>query len=343
MTDTEADEMRQSRGVVGCLTAGFEMLPQNLQVVALPVVLDLVLWLGPRVSVEPLLHGVSELLAGQPPTSPEMVGQVEEAVRLLEQFGGRFNLVSVLGNVPLFHLPSLLARRAPAAGSPLGMPRVISLSSLLALIPWWILLSLVGLMLGFLYLNEIAHQVGDVESLGLDEAAEADDDDQAVGADSIRAGVWRFLRFLSFALGLTVVGSAALPLWMLMVTLATLIAQPLGILVWVGGVGLLSYTAMHLLFVIPSLLVGGRRLLHAISESILLSHVNLSSVLGFTLLAVVIYEGLGYAWSLPRSDSWAMLIGVIGNAFVATGLTGAAFVFYRDRVMLSQRLMAEGE
>jgi hypothetical protein len=314
------------------------MLTQNLHVVALPVVLDLILWLGPRVSVEPFVHGISELLVSQPPTSPEMVGQVEEAARLLEHFGGRFNLLSVLGTVPLFHVPSLLARRAPAAGSPLGMARVIPLSRLVVLIPWWALLSFVGLVLGFLYLHEIAQQV---ETVGLwpESAVEAVDEGEAIGADTARAGLWRFLRFLSFALALLLVGSVALPLWMLMVTLGTLIAQPLGILVWVGGVGLLSYTAMHLLFVVPSLLVGGRRILGAIGESILLSHVNLPSVLGFTLLAVVIYEGLGYAWSLPHSDSWAMVVGIIGNAFVATGLTGAAFMFYRDRV----RLMTTGE
>jgi hypothetical protein len=339
--------------VIGCLTSGFEVLSQNLLLVALPVVLDLVLWLGPRISVEPLLQGVEQLLISQQAASPEVAGQVEQAVQLLEQFGESFNLVSVLGGVPMFQVPSLLARRAPGAGSPMGDPRVLSLSSVLTLIPWWGVLAFLGLGLGFLYLNEIAHQVGGSEVSRVENGAPLRDEDRP-GGDSLGdridpgaqalapakspvdplAGLWKFLRFVLFAFGLMVIGSALFPLWVLVVALGTSIAQPVGILLWVGGVGLLSYAALHLLFVIPGLLLGERGLLRAIGESVLLSHVNLSSMLGFVLLTLVIYEGLGYAWSLPRSDSWAMLIGILGNAFVATGLTSAAFVFYRDRMMV---------
>ncbi len=347
---------RPARGVIGCLTSGFEMLSQNLLLVALPVVLDLVLWLGPRVSVEPLLQGVEELLTSQQSASPEMAGQVEQAVQLLEQFGARFNLISVLGGVPMFQVPSLLARRAPGAGSPMGDPRVLSLSSVLTLIPWWGVLAFLGLGLGFLYLNEIAHQVEESDVSRVESGAQLGEENWSggdrvgdtfdPGAQAISprrsppidplAGVWKLLRFVLFAVGLMVIGAAVFPLLVLVVALGTSIAQPVGILLWVGGVGLLSYAALHLLFVIPGLLLGGRRLLRAIGESVLLSHLNLSSVLGFVLLSLVIYEGLGYAWSLPHSDSWAMSIGILGNAFVATGLTSAAFVFYRDRMMVGR-------
>jgi len=339
----EVRDGRSSRGVIGCLTAGFEMLGQNLLMVALPVVLDLFLWLGPRVSVEPLLQGVVTLLRNQTPADPEMAGQVDQAVILLEQFGERFNLLSMLGGVPMFQVPSLLARRASAAGSPLGDPHVLSLSSVLSLIPWWAALAFFGLVLGFLYLNEIAHQIQDGESSGLARPTATGEGGGADGDDSLRDGMWKFLRFVSFGLGLVVIGSLVLPVWVLIVALGASIAQPLGIMLWIAGLGFLSYTALHLLFVIPGLLLGGRRLLRAISESVLLSHVSLSSVFGFVLLAVVIYEGLGYAWLLPHSDSWAMLIGIVGNAFVATGLTGAAFLFYQEQVIVGRRLMASEE
>jgi hypothetical protein len=42
---------------------------------------------------------------------------------------------------------------------------------------------------------------------------------------------------------------------------------------------------------------------------------------------------------LPTADSWAFLIGIVGNAVVATGLTGGAFLFYRDRLMVARRLL----
>jgi hypothetical protein len=47
---------------------------------------------------------------------------------------------------------------------------------------------------------------------------------------------------------------------------------------------------------------------------------------------VVIYEGLGFVWSLPSGDSWALLIGILGNGCIATGLTAATFVFYQEQI-----------
>lgn len=343
MIKRETDETRPVRGVIGCLTAGFEMVTQNLHVVALPVVLDLFLWLGPRVSIRPLLQRFLALLTSQPPTDPEVAAQIDQAVRLLDQFGEQFNLLSIIGGVPFFQVPSLLARRAPEAGSPLGIPRIVSLSSALDIIPWWGALVLIGLVLGFLYLSEISRQVEEAQGPGLGVAGERDAAVRSTGHDSMPDAVWKLSRFLFFAFALMVVSSVILPLWVLTVALGASMAQPLGILLWVGGVGALSYMAIHLLFVIPGLLLGERGLLRAIGESVVLSHVSLSSVLGFVLLVVVIYEGLGYAWSLPRSDSWAMLIGIVGNAFVATGLTAAAFVFYRDRVTADSRSMTGRE
>ncbi|MGD2104069.1 MAG: hypothetical protein PVJ55_03005 [Anaerolineae bacterium] len=332
------DRARRPRGVIGCLTAGFEMLTHSLHVVGVPVVLDLILWLGPRVSIGPLLQGFVDLLGSQPPSDPEIAGQIDQAARLLQQFGDRFNLLSVLGGVPMFQVPSLLARRAPA-GSPLGARQELPLSSVLALIPWWGTLALIGLVLGFFYLNEIAHQVGDDGSGTSGGGVVPSGERPEEAGEGIWAGVSKFLRFLAFALGLMAVGFIVFPLWVLLVALGASIAQPLGVLMWVAGVGLLSYTALHLVFVVPGLLLGERGLLRAIGESVMLSHFSLSSVLGFVLLAVVIYEGLGYAWALPASDSWAMLIGIVGHAFVGTGLTGAAFVFYRDRVTAGDQFL----
>jgi hypothetical protein len=224
---------------------------------------------------------------------------------------------------------------------------VVSVSSVLALVPWWSALAFLGLVLGFLYLNEIAHRVGEAgdsaaRRVGDNDEARPDQDSLAEQGDLL-AGVRKFFRFVVFALGLMIVGLAVVPLWTLVVALGAAVAQPLGILLWVAGVGLFGYAVLHLLFVIPSLLLGGRRLLRAIGESVLLSHLSLSSVLGFVLLVLVIYEGLGYAWSLPQTDSWAMSIGILGNAFVATGLTSATFIFYRDRVLLGGRLAAVEE
>lgn len=331
------------RGVIGCLAAGFEMVGRNLLVVAVPVAIDLFLWLGPRVSVSPLIQSIARYLRAQSSADPDIVGQMAQATELLEQVGSRFNLLSAVSGVPLLQVPSLLARRGAGLGSPLSEPSVFSLSSPLALIPSWVGLALVGLVIGFLYMNEIAHQVG-LSGIASDLESEVTAGRKSVADDgSIRSGIWKFLRFMLFALGLLVIGSTVIPLWLLIVALGTVIVEPLGVLLWVAGVGFIGYGALHLIFVVPGILLGERPLHRAIGESMLLTHLNLPPVLGLIVLAVVIYEGLGYAWSLPANDSWALLVGIVGNAFVATSLTGAAFIFYRERLAFARRLALLGD
>jgi hypothetical protein len=98
-----------------------------------------------------------------------------------------------------------------------------------------------------------------------------------------------------------------------------------------------------LLFVVHGVLLGGRGLLQAIWESVVLIHTQLPSIVGLLMLVLVIYEGLGFVWSLPSGDSWSLLVGILGNACIATGLTAATFVFYQERLAVgSQQSVVSG-
>jgi hypothetical protein len=50
-------------GTLACIVSGFEVVARNPELIALPLFLDLFLWLGPRLSVAPLLSGVKDFLA----------------------------------------------------------------------------------------------------------------------------------------------------------------------------------------------------------------------------------------------------------------------------------------
>lgn len=319
-----------SRGVMGCLAAGFEIVGQNPLLIALPVALDLFLWLGPRISVGPLVDTVVDFLTVQMPSQGETASRVTQATGLLREFGAEFNLVSVAGGVPLLQVPSLFVRRISGV-SPLGDPSVFPLTNPLSVVPWWAVLALMGLGLGFLYLNEIAHRVGHTATAVKDGLPEGSKDTGGAGGGAAVEGVLKLLHFFLFAVGLLIIGLTVVPLWLFVVALGTMIGEPLGILLWMGGAGLLGYVGVHLVFVVPSILLGQRSLPQAIGESVVLSHLNLWSLFGLIALSLVIYEGLGYAWSLPADDSWILTVGILGNAFVATGLTSSAFVFYRER------------
>jgi hypothetical protein len=122
------------------------------------------------------------------------------------------------------------------------------------------------------------------------------------------------------------------PLWLLLIGIAAAIVPLLGFLAWMLGVGIASYVALHLLFVVHGILLGERGLLQATWESIVLIHTQFPAVVGLVVLVLVIYAGLGFVWSLPSGESWLLSVGILGNACIATGLIAATFVFYQERI-----------
>ena len=337
--DTKEEKSARPLGVVGSLAAGFEMIGRRLSLVALPVLLDLLLWLGPRISIAPLVEQFTAFLLSRPAPDPTTARQVEQAAQLVAQFGERSNLLSLLSALPLLNVPSLLAQHAPGAVSPLGEPGVLWTKSALVMMAWAVVLVPVGLLLGFLYLNSLARWIRTVRPPAsqapvpgqVEGAASGEGEGQRVPVGTT-SSVGKLVRVILFAAGLLAIGMALVPLWTLLVGTIMAIAPPLGILVWSLGIGLASYFVLHLLFVVPGVLLGGRGLLRAIWESILLIHTQFPSVLALVLLVIVIDQGLGFVWSLPSGESWSLLVGILGNGCIATGLTAALFVFYQERV-----------
>ena len=333
------DESARPLGVIGSLAAGFEVIGRHLSLITLPVLLDLLLWLGPRISIAPLVEQFTAFLLSRPAPDPATARQVAQAAELVAQFGERSNVLSLLSALPLLNVPSLLAQHAPGAVSPLGEPLVLLTKSALAMMAWAVVLVPVGLLLGFLYLNNLARWIRIVRSPARQTSVPGQVEDPAPGEGKgqrvparATSNVGKLVRVILFAAGLLAVGMTFVPLWMLLVGTVLAAAPALGVLVWSLGIGLASYVVLHLLFVVPGVLVGGRGLLRAIWESILLIHTQFPSVLGLVLLVVVIEQGLGFVWSLPSGDSWSLLVGILGNGCIATGLTAALFVFYQERV-----------
>lgn len=331
MNTRTQEETSRPLGVIGSLTAGFEMVGRHLWLILLPVLLDLFLWLGPRLSTAPLLQRFVAFLMVQPAPDPTTARQVEQAVQLLEQFGEQFNLLSLLSALPLLDVPSLLARHAPGVLSPLGESRVLLVASGLMLIAWGGALVLIGLVLGFLYLNGLARRVRATRSFDGQGggSSEPEDAEQSVRVSS---GVGKLVQIFLFAAGLLAVGLMLFPLWGLFVGAVLAIAPPVGLLVWSFSIGLGGYLALHLLFVVPGVLLGERGLWQATRESVMLVHTRFLSVVALILLVLIIYGGLGFIWSLPSGDSWSLLVGILGNGCIATGLTAAVFVFYQEQV-----------
>lgn len=335
--DTEVKQKASAPlGLIACLTGGFEFVGRNLWLVIPPVLLDLFLWLGPRLSVASLVEGFVRLMRGTPTPDAATAQQLSQAIGLLEELGQQFNLFSVLTGLPLLSVPSLLVGQLSDAASPLGPVSVVAPRGVFAPLVLLVVLTGCGLLLGTLYLAGLASRMVAVRSL----AERARLSGLADQPDSTPAfSLKRWVRAIVFAGVLIGVGGLIVPLWLLVVALIFMVVPSFGFIFWLFSMGALTFVLLHLLFVVHGVLLGGRAISRALWESVLLVRTQLGAVVGLVALSFLIYQGLGFVWVLPKGDSWALLVGMIGNSCIATGLTAATFVFYQARLPATMEML----
>ena len=318
-------------GVLGSLMAGFEMLGRNWWLLALPALVDLFFWIGPQLSVAPLVQEIITFLRRQPTPDAETARRLTLMVQMLEQFGEQFNLFSLLSTLPLLSPPSLLAQHTPGITSPIGERVVLSVTNLLTLTEWGVALVPIGLLLGFVYLYLVASRVHALHTV---EEEAANPGSQKTNAKKISGcnTALKLVRVFLFTAGLLAIGIMLLPIWLTLLSVAAAISDILLLLTWGLSLGVISFAIIHLLFVVHGVLLGERGLLRAILESVVLIRANFPSAMGLVLAIVLIYQGLGFVWSMPSGDSWLLLIGILGNSCIATALITSTFVFYQERI-----------
>ncbi len=65
-------------------------------------------------------------------------------------------------------------------------------------------------------------------------------------------------------------------------------------------------------------------------ESIRLSRATLPTTGLLILVFVLISEGLNVLWNIPEDQSWFLMIGIFGHAFITAALLAASFAYYKD-------------
>src|SRR5436189_1326939 len=104
--------MRDRLGVIDSLSAGYRFLGRRLDLLIVPILLDLLFWLCPRLSLAPLFKQAGELYSQASSTQGLPQDMVTQTTALLAQVGEQSNLLNVLANSWL-HVPSLLADIPP--------------------------------------------------------------------------------------------------------------------------------------------------------------------------------------------------------------------------------------
>ncbi|MGQ9553740.1 MAG: hypothetical protein ACUVWR_06480 [Anaerolineae bacterium] len=285
----------------------------------LPIVLDLCLWLAPQLSVEPLAKAVvASMLLSSGATIPQTYESLEAVRQLLLQFGQEANLFGLLSS-GIFGVPSLVGGGMPDGTVNVAGRMVVS-SPILAL-ALAVMLSLVGIVIAAFYLTTVASVVRG-ETLPF--------------AGIITKAKRNWLRLLMLALTILVaLVAVSVPLTLsvsvvslVSPTVAAFLASLLGLFgLWVG-----LWILFYLFFVVDAMMLQEVGLQRAIINSIIVVRSSFWSAIGLIILLNVLTAGLSVIWRwLAAAIPAGLVLAIVGNAFIGSGLVSASFVFYRDR------------
>jgi len=294
-----------ARGVIDTLSAGYSHLNQRLWVLLIPIVVDLVLWRAPRITLEPL---VRDVLA---PRVQELAA-VEQAgaAELQEALDGlrSLNLLSLLALGPI-EVPSLIAVLGGGVGPALDVATGVTLG----LIP---VLFLAGTLLGAVFAAVLAQQVvwGKVV------------------ASVLPRDVWQgWYRMLVVAFALTAAGLAVGTPALLALAVLNLVSPLLAGLAALVLVAVATLLLPALWLLPPAVFVGRLGAWNAVVSSVRTFWRYPGGTLALLGLSLLITAGFGIIWERLSASAVGTLLGIVGNAYIATGLLAARMVFYHDR------------
>jgi hypothetical protein len=308
-------------GIIGSLRAGFDVIAGHVTVILIPLGLDLLLWLGPRLSLnqiaQPLLAQASSLA----PSSGLQPADVTAALEMYAQFFKTFNLLVALRTFPV-GVSSLMSGRMPAQ-SPLGTPLTFQLDSPLHVLGLIFALTLIGWMFGALYFQWVASVVG-ARPLSETPAAAA------------HALMQTFLYSVICAVLAWTLGIPLLLVLYLLFAINTLLGE--GVLLFLGFVSL--WLIVPLFFSPHGIFIRKQNALASFLGSFQLTRFTLPTSSLFVLTVFLLGVGLNFLWSVPTNDSWLALVGILGHAFVTTALLASSFVYYQDMSSWLQTVLA---
>jgi hypothetical protein len=320
-------------GVIASIASGFETVNARLELVLLPLALDLFLWLGPHLSIKPMMDKSLSLMQMVLAQDPASLKNFETMRDWLTTFGTEFNLFSIISQplgLPL-GLPSLMAGRSPIV-IPGGAPATWLIDSPLEFILLFGIFGLVGLFLSALYFGGLAQQVREAK----------------LDLRQLLQNVWRdWARLTALAtLGLIILMFLSLPLLVLS-AIASLFGQvAVNIVSIIGSMGIV-WIILYAGFTPHGIILQRRSLFGALWDSLRLVQWSLPSTATLYIVLIVLSVGLSWVWNIPEANSWFLLIGLVGHALVSTALVAATFIYYRDRYRwwteMRQALLARAE
>ncbi len=306
-------------GVIDTLTTGFDQVNKVPWVLGLPILVDVFLWLAPRLSAGPVIHRLAarmlDLYSGVTANGldPAALDQAKTSINDLDTAASTVNLLTLLV-VNVAAVPSIVPDSLTGS-----VAQEINSGPVLAVVV--LLAGFIGGLLGCLYLGVIAQQVRD----------------KKFSPAVLARRVWFYwlsvLGFLVLA-GLFIV-VVSIPIG-IVIGLAQLAAPGLGgallgvvsTIVPIAGV----LFTIYLFFLVYAIVVSEVGPVRAAVSSARVVANNFWTSVGFIVLFYVISLGMQVVWTAMDKNAIGTVAAIAGNAYIETGLAAASMVFYRSRV-----------
>ena len=293
-------------GAIKALVNGFNAITGNIIVILFPLALDLFLWLGPRLKADSLLTPFFDALPDIQAQVP--ADQAQLFAQYLNEFRTGLNLFSVFRTVPLgvFSLMST----SISEKSPLGLRFAFSMPDFLTSFSAILFLTLAGWIAGSLYFRAVSKAaIKPTSGPGIF---------RGIFQSILLSGSWMLFFILSY-----------IPI-IIIVWLTTLVNSTIRTIVMV----ILSLPAVWILLVVfysfYGIFTNSQNAFSSIRSSMRLLRYGLPPLGWFTMLVILISQGMDLLWRSAPPESWMMGVGIVGHAFVSTSLLAASFIYSQE-------------
>jgi hypothetical protein len=325
MKSTEIQALPAPPNLLKAILSGFDAIANHIGLILFPVALDLFLWLGPHLRVKSLMENAIQQFTPLPGlATPDTADMLKLSREVWLAVAVRVNLFSALRSLPV-GIPSLMVSRQPVL-TPYGSPAFWEVSSLGAAALVWILLTLVGMVLGALFFILVG-QVTRGERL----------DWRQIFSAWPRASlqvVLLALFWLAVVVAITIPAICALTI----AAFGGINGSTIGIILYFG---LVLWVMFPLAFSPLGILADQRKVWPSVVNSVRLTRFTLPSTGLLFIIMVFISQGMDYLWNIPAESSWITLLAVAGHAFIATSLLATYFIYYRDANRWMQRVVQQ--
>lgn len=297
--------------IFAAFRAGYETASKHLYLILFPIVLDLFLLFGFRITIFELMQDVIQRFVLPPSATADLVASWEVLKSQSLEFFRYFSLTAFLRSFPV-GIPSLLSV-ASFERNPLGEYQFIHLQEPGTIVLVILAASLIGLFFAYL-LFRLTARATTIQSVPPESILES------------RSLVsWLLIPIVSIIFAFLVVLPA-----MLMISL---IGAILPIFTSIGYFFLTVAIISLLLpvFFTPHLIILEKLTLpQALAASFSTVRITNAKSTNFLFLAILVSYLTNMLWRIPSEDSWMLLIGIFGHALISIVILAASFHYIID-------------